>query len=363
MKDRLYIGVDVGGTKISAGVVTPKGKILHWEKCPTPQRANARTIYNTIVKTLNDLLNAENLQPQNLAGIGLGIPGIVSPQSQKILVTPNIQLAGFPLVEELGKKFSVPIVMDNDVNVGLLGEKWLGAAQNTRNVVGLFPGTGIGGAIIVNDKLFSGSHGAAAELGHMIVDPDGPVCSCGNQGCLEALASRWAIERDIRAAIKRGERTMIFDLMRDNEGVIKSRFLKQAIAQQDRLILAILEKVAVTLGKACVSIRHILDPEMIVLGGGVIEACSDFILPRIQKELQADPFFTPKIGTCPIFASQLGDDAIILGAVALVKQHQSMSDPASTARESLPLQIRSVRPGEISIDGKIYRQDIYLLPD
>ena len=218
MKNNLYIGIDVGGTKISAGVVTAKGKILHWEKCPTPQRAQARTIYNTILKTITDLLKAENLHPQSISGIGLGIPGIVNPQTQQILATPNIDLAGFPLSQELGKKFPVPICMDNDVNVGLLGEQWLGAAQNTKNVVGLFPGTGIGGAIIINDKLFPGSHGAAAELGHMLMDPDGPLCSCGNRGCLEALASRWAIERDIREAIKNKKVSPVEDFIRVNRG-------------------------------------------------------------------------------------------------------------------------------------------------
>lgn len=236
------------------------------------------------------------------------------------MATPNINLAKFPLARELRKRFHVPVSLSNDVNLGLLGEKWFGAAKNAKNVVGLFPGTGLGGAIIIDGKLYTGTNGAAAEIGHMIVEPQGPLCSCGNRGCLEAVASRWAIERDIRQAVKSGERTIITHFTSGNLRLIKSKALKKALDAKDPLVTRIMKNASCALGKSCISLRHILNPDVIVLGGGVIEACGDFMLPIIKKVFSSDPFFK-KIDRCRIVASQLKDDAVILGAIALAREN------------------------------------------
>jgi glucokinase len=208
-------------------------------------------------------------------------------------------------------------VAGNDVNLGLLGEQWLGAARGVKNIIGLFPGTGIGGAIVSQGTLFLGREGAAAELGHMIMDLNGPPCSCGNRGCLEALASRWAIERDIRRAVKRGEKTILTEYT-EKLSPIKSKMLRKALGRKDPLVTHIIREAALTLGKACINLKHIFNPEMIVLGGGVIEACGDYMLPVIQKVSQNDPFFK-SLKPCKIVESSLEDDAVMLGAVALVK--------------------------------------------
>ncbi len=314
MRNNLYIGIDVGGTKIAAALITPSGKILERAKCSTPVKASPKKILKTIFKTIYAL----SFKKQNLAGIGMGIPGLVDPKNN-ILITPNINLSHFPLAAKMRKEFHVPIQLGNDVNLGLLAEKWLGAARKARNVVGIFPGTGIGGAVILENKLFTGSHGAAAELGHMIMDLRGPLCSCGNRGCLEAMASRWAIERDIRQAIKENKRTMITKLMDEKNQPIKSRFLKEALRLKDPLVTHIMLNVSVILGNACVSVRHIFNPDLIILGGGVIEACGSFILPIVNKVMRSDPFFS-KFDRCRIVQSELGDDAVVLGAVALVRK-------------------------------------------
>ncbi len=189
-KTQNFIGVDLGGTKIAAALVTGNGKILARAKSPTPPDAKGKDILKIILKTIDDICGEH--AAKKLVAIGIGIPGIAHPRTHEIIVTPNIKLAGFPLKKELAKHFKTKIIIDNDVNCGLLGEQWLGAARKTKNVIGLFPGTGIGGAIVLDGKIVTGSHGAAAELGHMIMDIKGPLCSCGNHGCLEALASRWA---------------------------------------------------------------------------------------------------------------------------------------------------------------------------
>ncbi len=307
-----FIGIDVGGTKIAAALVSSQGKILARAKAVTPQKAKGKDIYKALLEVIDEL--KEDYPFTQVAGIGVGIPGIADPKTHAVIVTPNIKLAGYPLKKCLAKKFRTNVIIDNDVNCGLLGEQWLGVAKNKKHVIGLFPGTGVGGGIIIDGKLTGGAQGAAAELGHMTIDLKGPLCSCGNRGCLEALASRWAIQRDIRAAIKAGKKSVITTLTKDLT-VIKSKAIKTALTKKDRVVTQIMTNVAEVLGRACISINHIFNPEMIVLGGGVMEACGYFLLPRIQRIVKQDPFFK-KFKPCKIVAAKLEDNAVILGAAA-----------------------------------------------
>ena len=316
MINKYFIGIDVGGTKIAAALVTGTGKIISRSKHPTPLIAHGKDILKVIIRTVHDVHYDHS--SKKISGIGLGIPGIADPKTHEILVTPNIQLAGFPLKASLVKQFKTKIIIDNDVNCGLLGEQWLGAAHRAKNLIGLFPGTGIGGAILLDGRLVTGSQGAAGEIGHMTIDLNGPKCSCGNIGCLEALASRWAIQRDIREAIKAGKKSIITELSKNYLAVIKSKAIKEALKQRDAVVTEVMTKAANVLGRGCISVNHIFNPEMIVLGGGVIEACGDFLLPRIKKIVTADPFFK-KFKPCQIVEAKLKDDAVILGAVALVR--------------------------------------------
>jgi glucokinase len=267
---------------------------------------------------LEEMLYAKGLTKNNLSGAGIGIPGIINTKTGKVIRTPNMGLSGTNLQKQLERKLKIRCSLGNDVNLGTLGEKWLGAAKKAENVVGLFIGTGIGAGIIINNKLVTGSHGAAAEIGHMIIQNNGPKCNCGNIGCLEALVGRWAIERDIRREIDKGKKTILTKLINKKSDRIKSRFLRKALQLHDALTIKILKTAAEQLGIACISIKHIFDPEMIILGGGVMEACGDFMLPIVKKIVKKDKFFSD-IGTCEIVSSKLGDDAIVLGAISLIR--------------------------------------------
>ena len=317
MAQHFYIGIDIGGTKIAAALVSSTGRITGRTKTATPKRVKPKDIYACILDSIDELMRSGNVKRASLKGIGLGVPGIVDTKHDHILAAPNINLTGFPLSAQLKRRFRVPIAMTNDVNAGLLGEAWLGCAKGKEHVVGIFPGTGVGGAVIAHGTLLLGAQGAATELGHMIIDVSGPLCHCGNHGCLEALASRWSIERDIRALIKSGRKSVVTELIEGKLETIKSRILKEALAKNDAVVKITLNKVAVNLGKACVSINHIFNPQAIVLGGGVIKACGFYMLPIIQKAVLADPFFK-KFNSCQILQSQLGDDAVTLGAARLV---------------------------------------------
>ena len=163
-------------------------------------------------------------------------------------------------------------------------------------------------------------NGSAAELGHMMIDPKGPECTCSNKGCLEASVGRWAIERDIWNAVKRGKKTMITKITGKRKGPIKSKVLAKALKKKDRLTVKIMEKACAALGAACVSFVHIFDPEMIVLGGGVMEACEYFILKRVRKTVARDKFFN-KLKPVKVVPARLKDDAVVVGAAALALRH------------------------------------------
>ncbi|MBF0521768.1 MAG: ROK family protein [Candidatus Omnitrophica bacterium] len=315
MTQKIFVGIDVGGTKIATGLVSPSGKILSRAKSPTPPNASSAEIIRSISFLCDEMFSNCNLKKKNLAGLGIGIPGIVDDKGV-VIRTPNMSLSKVNLKKQLEQKFKVKVALGNDANFGVLGEKWLGAARKVHNVVGLFLGTGLGAGVVINDRIFTGSHGAAAELGHMILqDRGGPKCGCGNQGCLEALTGRWAMERDIKKAIAEGKKTIVTKLVDNIHKPIKSRILYESLERHDPLVSKIVTEASYQLGIACISVKHIFDPEMIVLGGGVMKACGDFILPIVKKVAQKDKFFLG-IGSCEIVASELEDDAIILGAVA-----------------------------------------------
>jgi glucokinase len=345
MKQLLFIGIDIGGTKISSALVSDTGQILSRTKESTPAGSPGE-VFKTICRSIDKLIQETPLDKREIAAIGMGIPGILTRSRDRVLVSPNAAVANFAFPTEVEKKYKIRTVMENDVNVGLLGEKWMGAAKNARIPIGIFPGTGIGGAMIINDELFIGASGAGTEFGHMIVLDNGPKCGCGNRGCLEAIASRRAIERDIRTAIKKGKKTIITKLAGKTPRVIKSGMLKKALRAKDKLVTEILRKAAKHIGVFCVSIRHAFDPDMIVFGGGLIEACGDFLLPNIKKTVEDDPYFK-KVPKCRIVKAKLGDDAAVLGAVALAMQAIGMG---FTQKRAYPHVTFS--NGKILVDGE-----------
>ncbi|HAH07112.1 MAG TPA: ROK family protein [Elusimicrobia bacterium] len=318
MPKGLYVGVDVGGTKIAAALVDGKGRILLRDKTATPRDGKPKGVLKAISVLVKGLLNEGGLRRKDLLGVGAGVPGIVDGEG-RMLAAPNVALAGVRVGRELEKALGADAVVGNDVNLGVLGEQWLGAARGHENVVGIFPGTGVGGGVIVGGELLLGTHGAAAELGHIVVDPEGPVCGCGIRGCLEALASRTAIEKDIRRALRRGERSLIRDWLGKAPKVIKSKVLAKALKRKDPVVMHAFHQAAQALGLACVSLRHVFDPELFVFGGGLVEACGQHLLPAVQDALDEDPLFK-KVSSCEAVPSELGDDAVILGAVALAKR-------------------------------------------
>lgn len=314
----LYIGVDVGGTKIQASVLTESGLILARHRRPTPRETKSKNVLKAIITAIEEVVDEQKLKTSQIAGIGVVAPGVVDPDKGKVLFAPNLDIAGLEISEQLKKQFNVKTALGNDCNLGTLGEKWLGTGRNAKSVVGLFPGTGMGGGYVLNGQVFRGSRESAMEIGHIVMQVDGPKCACGMNGCFEALASRSAIEKTIREKIQQGKKSIITELLDGDLSIIKSGTIKEAIEANDKLTCDIIKEASRIIGLGCINIRHILDPEMIVLGGGLIEACGDFMYPIICETVDTDPLpGTGKGGE--IFIGSLGDDAVVLGAVALAR--------------------------------------------
>jgi len=318
-KEKLYLGVDVGGTKILAALVRPCGTIVARERCDTPRGASPRDTLKAILAAMKGALAEGDAESDDLAAIGLAIPGVVDPDRGRVVVTPNMNLTGVAVRAAVRKSFDVPVAVGNDVNLGTLGEKWLGAARGAASVVGIFVGTGIGGGVIVEDRLVRGAREAAGEIGHIVMLPGGPRCGCGNRGCLEAVASRSAIERELRKAMAAGRRTVLRKLVGGAKGPIKSKLLKRALKAKDPVVTEVMRRASQFLGYACLTVRHLVDPDIIVLGGGVVEACGDFVVPIVQKIVASDALPGARRGG-EIVRSALGDDAVALGAVAMAQE-------------------------------------------
>jgi glucokinase len=325
-KDRTYVvGVDLGGTKILAAVVDQTGSILSEAKRPTMSRSGADKIVLRLAKTVRKAVEEAGIPFKKVAAVGVGAPAPVDPRTGFVFHAPNIPpLRNFPLGERLGKELGLPVFIDNDVNVGTVGEHALGAGRGTKDMVGIFVGTGVGGGVIVDGKLRHGFRNSAGEVGHMIVGfqglPDEPICGCGRPGCLEAYASRTAIERKVRAAIAAGRDTKLKTLLEaSGKDRITSGLLAKALKQGDPLMLELMERVTTYLAVLVASIVNFFDPEMIVFGGGVTEALGEQLLEPIRRD--APKWYIQKEGAdkIRIVAAELGDYAGVLGAATIAR--------------------------------------------
>jgi glucokinase len=356
-----WAGIDVGGTNIAALVASPAGVVRARKKDSTPRKGGPEAVVARIVEVLNGALDKAGLTAPDVAGIGLAVPASVERQTGAIFFAPNTPLEGLEILPAMQEHFRVPVAVGNDVDMGLLGEHWLGAARDCRSAIGLFIGTGIGGGIILDDQLIWGRRGTTAELGHMIMDPAGPKCGCGQKGCFEALASRTAMERDIRARIRGGDKSILTDLMDKKSDRIRSKMLRKALSEHDPVVTEVIRDACDAIALACLSLRHALDPEVLVLGGGVLEACETFMMPRIEKRMARDTLGDPETRAAAL-VSALGDDAVALGAVALAQQAAGR-DPY--ARRPSVREYPTVRLDgrEVHIGRQSHDQDVYIRVD
>jgi len=318
----LYVGVDVGGTKIlSCPVIVEEKsyKILAEEKKKTKHWKGVPDVIDRIVEAVHESLKKANLAVKDVNGIGLGLPGAVDAQEGVVLFAPNIEWKKVHLKKILEGELKVPCFLDNDVNLGTFGEQQRGAGVGVRSVIGIFWGTGIGGGIIIDGRIHRGMNFTAGEIGHMLMKIGGRKCGCGNKGCLEALASRSAMSAEIFEKIDAGKKTKIKLTDEDYQSkLIKSSTLKEAFEDRDKLVTDIMTEAAETIGAAAATLVNLLSPEMIVIGGGVIESMGPSLMPVIKESAQknAFPFAFKGVKVVP---AKLGDYAVLIGAALFAR--------------------------------------------
>ncbi|WP_027109018.1 ROK family glucokinase [Lacticigenium naphthae] len=313
------IGIDLGGTTIKFAILTEEGEIqTKWSE-PTDITDEGQHIVPTIIASINEHLEKYSLKSEDFIGIGMGSPGTTDNIKGTVIGAYNLNWKTLQPVKKLIEDGThIPFVIDNDANVAALGEQWLGAGNNEPDVVFVTLGTGVGGGIIADGRLLHGAGGAAGEIGHITVDPNGYECTCGKKGCLETVASATGVVRLARdmADEYAGDSNLKYSI--DDGQLIDAKDVFDAAKNGDELALKVVDKVSFYLGLACGNIANILNPASIVLGGGVSQA-GTFLLERVQEYFNSFSFPTIR-ATTTIRLAELGNDAGIIGASSLVRK-------------------------------------------
>src|SRR6266404_6439477 len=276
------LGIDLGGTKVLAAVLDHDGQIIAHARAKTRGWRDDEQVFATIAGVGHRAIEKAGIDQDQIAAVGIGAPGPIDFDTGYIIETANLKFKNFPLGPRVAEEFGRPTVVENDVNAAVYGEFRAGAAQGASDVLGVFVGTGIGGGLILNGALYRGFSKSAGEVGHIIVKTGGPRCGCGNRGCLEAVASRTAMTRDIRKAIKQGYRGAVSRLLA-RQDQLSGKDLKSAYDAGDKLVTKIVHRAAKLAGTGIGSLLNVFGPEMVVLGGGVVEAFGDDFLSRVES--------------------------------------------------------------------------------
>jgi glucokinase len=319
VQEKYIVSVDMGGTKILASVLNSKKGIVARQKKPTNINSGTRFYVKDIAEIVKKVVTESKLKKENIVAVCLGVPGSVNPLSGIINFAPNLGIKNYKMKSELEKLIPYPVLLENDVNLGALGIKSYGVGKKSENMLAVFIGTGIGGGIIINGKIYRGFNFVAGEIGHMLVQKDGPTCSCGKKGCFEALASRTAIVNNIITDIKKGKKKSVLSSLIKSNQRIKSGALKNAIDRKDKVVTKRITEACETIGDILGSVCNLMNFDMIVLGGGVIEALGDFMMPIIRDEFNNHVLDAVAKGI-KIIPSKLGDDAAIYGGLALADE-------------------------------------------
>jgi glucokinase len=314
---KLVCAVDLGGTNLRAANIDSSGRIHNRVKFPTPDSDKAEDIVEAIASAIERCEAEAAKRAARIEAISVVVPGSVQVQTRAIVNAPNVPaIVDFGLAEALETKLQRPVLIENDANAAALGEMWQGAARGHHTIVCLTLGTGVGSGIILNGALWRGAHGTAGEIGHTSVDPFGGVqCKCGNIGCLEVCASATAIVRMTREGLPTHSGSRLNSLSYDN---VTAEAIAEAAANGDAVAREILQRAGTYLGIAAANIVNTLNPEMIVIGGGV-SAAFDLFGPAARAEMLRRAFPVPA-ARCQIVKAECGDHAGVLGAVWLALQ-------------------------------------------
>jgi glucokinase len=322
---RWVVGVDLGGTNISVGILPlsgGNGELLAHRTQATEAIKGAKFVVDRIVHMVEDAIadvgQANGAGKEQFAGVGIGSPGPLDRKTGTIINTPNLGWRNFPLRDLICNAVGLPAALDNDANCATYGEWWVGAGRDVDTLVGLTLGTGIGGGIVLNGKIFHGVSDVAGEIGHMTIDSTGRKCKCGNYGCLEAYASGPAIALRAVEGIEAGIETMLPDLVDGRMEDITAATVYEAAVLGDPYANEVMKETAKFLGAGVASIINVLNPAMVVIAGGVTRAGDHLFMP-LRAEVRRRAFRAAE-EACQIVSGVLPGTAGLIGAVAVFKQ-------------------------------------------
>ncbi len=312
------IGIDLGGTKILAGIIdTQTGEVIESDKKRTKAEHGRDIIIQRLIDVTEKAICKAQIPVSQITSIGIGAAGQVDRKQGTLISAPNLDCHSVDLKAIMENHFKIPVSVGNDVEVATLGELKFGSGVGYKNFVCIFIGTGIGSGIVYNGEICNGFTGTAGEIGHIIVDSGGRMCTCGGHGCLEAYASRSAIEKTITAALKKGRRSAMSEIMKDKKSM-RSKHIKEALDKKDDLVLNCITEASEYLSSGIASVINFYNPELIILGGGLIEAVDYYYELSVSKALaKALPTATESV---KITKAKLNDYSGVIGA-ALLKEH------------------------------------------
>ena len=309
------IGIDLGGTKILTAIVDKEtGEVISSAKKKTKKDKGVEKIINKIINSIKEVLEASGKSIDEIDNIGIGAAGQVDRENGIIINAPNLDCRELNIKETLEKEFNKPVLLGNDVEIATIGEMYFGAGKNEKDFICIFVGTGIGSGIVQNGKIRYGSTGTAGEIGHIIVDVGGRPCGCGGCGCLEAYASRLAIEKRIIGALKKGRKSDIENYLIDDKP-IKTSMIRKSLENNDELVTQIINEASEYLASGLASVINFYNPSLIILGGGLMNAVEYFYNHSIEiAKIKALP--TPAVNI-KFAKAQLGDFSGVIGAALL----------------------------------------------
>jgi ROK family protein (putative glucokinase) len=313
MSEKIYVGVDVGGTAIKVGICNVDGDLLHTYEGPTETSKGTDTILHNIAQYARNIVTESPFEWEQVEGVGVGIAGFLDIPNGIVKFSGNLKIENVHLKEYLEKELQVKVLVNNDANVAALGEAWAGAGKGIDNCVCYTLGTGVGGGIIIGGKIVEGFAGMAGELGHIAIVPDLEAiqCGCGKMGCLESVSSATGIIRMAKDAVERGDRTTLSTV----EDIMAKDVIDAAKAG-DEVASRIVSRAAYYLGKSMALMAVVLNPECFIIGGGVSKA-GDFLFDQIREVFEKYTQKEAQEGV-KIVAATLGNNAGVVGAAGLI---------------------------------------------
>lgn len=317
MDKKYNICLDVGGTKVLGVIFDEDRQIIYRLKKRSKSRGDsAGNVEDVIAGVAEELMEGAGISRDEVNAVASCAPGVIDQDAGVVLFTPNLPWRNYDIQSSMEKRLGIPFYVGNDVNLGVLGEYRFGAARGCRNIVGLFVGTGVGGGLVLGGELYTGNLFKGAELGHMVLDPEGPLCGCGQRGCLEAFSSKQGMSAYVRQQASRGRASLLAEHV--EQGVFRSKHLKKALAAGDAVAAEAVDRACHALAVATGSLINIFSPDLVLFGGGIIEAVGDLFLSKILSEV--DRYCMPMIrSTVEIRNAALGDDSVVYGCLALIE--------------------------------------------